>query len=1091
MPLGTLNARILENALDRMPLTIDMDDEMLGWIRSNIIGVDYRQLAEGVQSPTFGISDENYYHYAAQSIQKQQQERASIQAQPLSMSEQVAITDAYRELGGIQPIHYDVTTGGAVPRNIYEEAVQKRVLEQGIIKEQLQGLGRALSNAGIGQLGILAPEFAGKLQENTERAYRGRGGTATFIADIVGQSALMGLMVATMGPAAFKTAIPAIFAGQTFGQTRIDVANERKLKNKDIGLATELGAATLNAAAEFIFERFGGKMTLGLAGQAAKFAPAIGRQIMKKSVKGVSGVLKTALREGGLNVSKYAIGGGFEEFATTMAQNTITNLYRPTDVMENTGQSFIAGALQAVLVGGPMALHSKFITPVMGSRLTPADKLGKIEAARKLISEDKDINDIVKRQMYADLDTAVDELGIEFPTTIKQDPTEGYVPPPIEDIVARINEKAPERAKAPQELSQYKRPLSRWTARLKQGLARADYNNVRVERMVSALGGYEDGDVYKSVFVPVKKAATQYRVETNRQMEEFRNFFTDTGIDIDNFMTKKVDIGPDGPSLTPDERVAVSMLADSEGGLRHLKKGNGFTDKQIAAINKSLTTEEKLLRKKFKDYYEDIETFNQLSSINKDIRNEELILEGNYYPITVEKKDVALDREVDFLSILEDAVAKKEAPKPQMGPLKSRKELAGQPVRLGSIGTFINHTARIERIKAMAPVGKQVGTILNNREFREAADSATRGQGSKILDKWLGDSVRGYSDAPSTLTGNVIDFLRTRGSTAALGLNIVTSLKQPISLLTAMAHHPEMHGHVIKNLIHSISPGLRDGLKTFVDSKSDVVKTRSMERELREVSESKSAKQKLKGKKRLSEKVMFMLKFMDGETVRVVWKSFYDFHQSKNPNVTEQQSIDFADKMTQRTQPAANIEDLPQLFRGGATEKLLTTFQNQINQQYNYYRHDILGEYKAGKISRSMVAYRTLYSAVLPSLLLGIVGRAGFGTAKEMLTDLLTYPLAGFYLVGGALKSIIDGYGPGTIASTMPEELARMSQNLQAEDPDWARVLEHGVTAAGATLGIPTAQPKRTIKGLIDLESGETEDIRRLIWSEAALKQGD
>ena len=192
----------------------------------------------------------------------------------------------------------------------------------------------------------------------------------------------------------------------------------------------------------------------------------------------------------------------------------------------------------------------------------------------------------------------------------------------------------------------------------------------------------------------------------------------------------------------------------------------------------------------------------------------------------------------------------------------------------------------------------------------------------------------------------------------------------------------------------------------------------------------------------------------------------------------------------------ANVEDLPTFFRGGVLERLLTTFQNQINQNYNFWAHDVIGARRAGKISNQQVAYKVLTSHILPALFIGTMSRGDIPRDwKDVLQDIVMYPVASIYLIGGLINRIIQGYrgGGGTMASTLPEEIYKTVESVRREkegeaDPDWVAGMEHMYRAVGSLTGLPTSQPIRTIKGAIAMEAGETDDPRRLIWSEYAIE---
>ena len=185
-----------------------------------------------------------------------------------------------------------------------------------------------------------------------------------------------------------------------------------------------------------------------------------------------------------------------------------------------------------------------------------------------------------------------------------------------------------------------------------------------------------------------------------------------------------------------------------------------------------------------------------------------------------------------------------------------------------------------------------------------------------------------------------------------------------------------------------------------------------------------------------------------------------------------------------------NARDLPDFFRGGPLEKLLTTFQNQVNQNYNFWTHDIVGELKAGKISKKIAMYRATFSYVIPAIVFGLVGRGGPPEDwKGYVKDLALYPLGTPFLIGRMITNAVRGFTGGTVAEIGPSELEKtITAGFKG---DIGNVVKHGIKATGALTGFPPAQVIRTAEGMYDFTQNETDDWRRLIYSEWALSQGE
>ena len=186
----------------------------------------------------------------------------------------------------------------------------------------------------------------------------------------------------------------------------------------------------------------------------------------------------------------------------------------------------------------------------------------------------------------------------------------------------------------------------------------------------------------------------------------------------------------------------------------------------------------------------------------------------------------------------------------------------------------------------------------------------------------------------------------------------------------------------------------------------------------------------------------------------------------------------------------ASVEDLPQFFRGGELARIISAFQNQVNNNFNFYVHDIIGAYRKGEISKTNVAYKVMFSHVLPALLFGMIGRGGLPKDwKQVATDIITYPIASLMLVGRLINRMIQGWGnSGTIVSTAERELSKTAKAVKKGDA--AGIIKGAAKTIGALRGGPTAQMFRTIEGVGDMAAGDTKDPRRLVYSQWALDQG-
>jgi hypothetical protein len=425
--------------------------------------------------------------------------------------------------------------------------------------------------------------------------------------------------------------------------------------------------------------------------------------------------------------------------------------------------------------------------------------------------------------------------------------------------------------------------------------------------------------------------------------------------------------------------------------------------------------------------------------------------------------------------------SKKKGVKKDM--VEKRKRATG-PLNLDALSNYIAHARAVEHYKAMAIPVYNINQMVNNNAFRKVVHHKTKGAGNHILSKWVENVASERTSLENSVASRILGVLRRNAVVSALGLNIVTALKQPLSLSLGLAENPKMWPLMFKAMSEALMSPKQ--FKKYVWDRSTVVPHRNMEREMREMSRRRRVKRQIMGKRSLSEKALFFLRIMDNFTVLVTWKAAYNMSLENTGD--EAQAAQYADSVIERTQPMADIMDLPHFFRGGELEKALTLFQNQINQNYNYWAHDILGATKRGEISKEMAAYRVLTGIFLPAMMLGLITR-GFtpGDPEEWAKDLASFMISPIFIFGRLASSVINGYDPtGLTGFDFAGEVYDAAISKSPEDK-----AIHLLGAGAKAGGIPWSQPKRTIKGVIELDNPAFQDPRVLIWSKYALQQDE
>lgn len=611
----------------------------------------------------------------------------------------------------------------------------------------------------------------------------------------------------------------------------------------------------------------------------------------------------------------------------------------------------------------------------------------------------------------------------------------------------------------------------------------------RIERWLEALDGYEEGPLYRHIWKRVKRADELRSVNIGREQTEFFRIIEDQNIDSAIWCGHKETIR-EGLELTPFEQIGVYLLDQNEQGHKYLTKSMAITDEDVELISNKLTEEQLVVAAWLDEQYQAQWSVVRAAAIEAGVDPKLLEQELNYSPIL--RTD--LEDDVDFVSLLTEQF-NQQSLKPEKGFLEKRKERALGKIQLDAGVIYMKNIQRIETFKAMAPISKDLGRIFHNPIFKKALNEATDEHGVKIMNTWLKDTIRGFMPGPQTEHAKLISIMRRNGIVYAIGFNVPSVMRQTLSLNNAIALDPLMLKYVPANLFEA-TKGNYKAMEEFVEERSALVRTREYDRDLRKMWNITALAKRLAGKTPWSELATSWIRWTDKRTVVIAWKSLYDVGLEKGMN--EQEAVNFADQGITRTQPMANMKDLPHFFRGGTIERLLSTFQNQVNNNLNFYIHDIIGERIAGKISNTEVAYRVMWSYIMPAILFGIIGRGRLPFKKEddrwtldllaLGVDLTTYPIATLMLAGRLITRMIRGWGnSGTVGEIAPEEAVRLAQ--AARRGDISGMIKHAAATYGAATGRIPAQAIRTVGGAMDLAAGTTKDPRRLIYTQWALDQ--
>lgn len=639
--------------------------------------------------------------------------------------------------------------------------------------------------------------------------------------------------------------------------------------------------------------------------------------------------------------------------------------------------------------------------------------------------------------------------------------------------------------------------LGQYITKAKEKVSSYILNQDRMLKLTEMLDGrVENGPIKRFVYDPIKNANARTRNNISNIMEGFRKTFDDLGVDFGKMITNQREDVVGGFPLTDTERIGIYMLAQNEKGRKRAE--SWFTDEEIdnaqavdQVVKSVEASDEEMAVVQEIQTYVDTMTPRFFAAAER-MGFEDVKKEENYLMLLTEDQDEITQPAI--VEQLSDFVGGKVKTPGQ----RATKERTGTAARAKiDVATILPEMIRaVERFSEVGPIAAKVGRSMDNPKFKRALNDATRGQGYKVMRKWLEDATRGSTDRETGHFARWMKNWRRNASVYLLGYKLATvAPKQIISANNAIAKRPVLGPGILKRIIrYGDFSALGNLNKDYaaVSKKSRMMKNRDWNRDLTRLYNKPEVRRFFKGK-RLSPIAMTPVIYMDKATSTAVWSSAYE-QALVDLEGNEKAAIKYADDMVTTTQPMGNVEDLPGYFRGGTLQKMVTTFMNQPNQNWNFLRHDIYGALKAGKIDKVTATQRFLMGQVMPALLLGMITRGRLPESpEEMALDVASYltnPLVFFGRWG--YNAVTGDWDPiDSSVSMVPlktfEEAGRAIS--AAKRGDVRKAVERGVGAAGAATGKIPQQLITTTGGIIDLATGETDDYKRLIYSEYMIKK--
>lgn len=575
--------------------------------------------------------------------------------------------------------------------------------------------------------------------------------------------------------------------------------------------------------------------------------------------------------------------------------------------------------------------------------------------------------------------------------------------------------------------------------------------HLRPELMANILDGLKEGPNTKALWYPILDAQISELTEAARTMQKIKEIHAE--LDMEKIFRKKYDVGR-FKGMTKNQAMAIYAHSRNESQYQALL-ASGITDADLLDIERFLTRAEKSAVEEMWDYYAN-EQYPALDKVYSELEGTHLGKEDSYFPKD-RLEDVGYNKELEKDILERNYIARAGVAK---GFTKQRVSNTKGFDEFDYLGTIVRNWRKVEHYKAFAQAVRDVNKYLHDADIRRAIIDTRGEEYYNNLDKWLKDSAYGGNRQILNDIDKFSRWLRTNYVTSVLGFNLMTVLKQPASIFQGIEMEGE--GAFLRGLGEFlINPA---EATRFINSKSPTMKYRafSQERELVEIKQRESVIDMLigpKGSQMIKEKGMAPIVIADLITVRILWIGSY--RQSIADGLSENAAIEAADRVIRRTQPMGGTIHLPQVFRGGPTQQIFTTFTNQLNQNFNRVYEEA---YKTGKGDEGFFhALRAmLYLLVLPALWIGWVNRKRFPEGLgELASDIAQTSMGGLFITGMIFSSMAAGRPTsGTMFDSFIQDIAGI---FLGKKP--GTKVDRTIRVLSKISGIPYVGVKRIITG--------------------------
>ena len=518
------------------------------------------------------------------------------------------------------------------------------------------------------------------------------------------------------------------------------------------------------------------------------------------------------------------------------------------------------------------------------------------------------------------------------------------------------------------------------------------------------------------------------------------------------------------------EKITIDQIMDIYAGWKNERKrnaligGNNITESIMKEMVGMLSDKEIELADYIIQDYED--NFIRLRDAFRKDKNMDIDHEEFYTPIkrvigglVKEELDTA-EELINRQRYSAGASLMKNFAKKRIDP-----SLEHQPeISLGLLSTWMGAVAQQEHYINNIDVVKRMNSILSDRELNKMAQLAGKKPHLDYLKNYSKVYANPTVDKSMKGIDPIVRMVKNNAAVAYLGFNLVTMMKQPVSILYYMtyASPPDLMASTtevirnwknIRSLMDTYSPQLTYGrsLESFLDR----LKSKDKNKVMNKI-------------KKFGYASMKGIELFDSVTVTIGWNAVY--RKYIRNGYSQADAAKMAEKATLFTQPTSAAKDVAPLYRDDNFLSVFLQFSNQLNQIWNMISYDAS---QAIKHKHYEQAIMTWAATLVGAMAIWILSNRRLPEDKEDFTEAAMSHIFNIMPgVGRTMGNYVDGYDlsvpilapvkGGASGITLAHKILAGEKLTKKQLERYLLDMAEGM---GVLTGIPTTELTRIYKG--------------------------